>query len=89
MENLILEKAKYWATSSVFDTETQNEIGQLIEAGDEKELSERFYQNLQLGTGDIRINIMTSHDFTNCLCEFSRKASRIIRNSNFNFLIWK
>ena len=47
MENLILEKAKYWATSSVFDTETQNEIGQLIEAGD-KELSERFYQNLQL-----------------------------------------
>ena len=54
MENLILEKAKYWATSSVFDTETQNEIGQLIEAGDEKELSERFYQNLQLGTGGLR-----------------------------------
>ncbi len=54
MENLILEKAKYWATSSVFDIETQKEIGQLIEAGDEKELSERFYQNLQLGTGGLR-----------------------------------
>ena len=54
MENIILEKAKYWATASVFDNDTQKEIADLIATDDKQELSERFYQNLQLGTGGLR-----------------------------------
>ena len=48
MENLILEKAKYWATSSVFDTETQNEIGQLIEAEMKKNYLKGFIKTFSL-----------------------------------------
>ena len=54
MENIILEKAKYWATASVFDNDTQKVIADLIATDDKQELSERFYQNLQLGTGGLR-----------------------------------
>ena len=54
MENQIIEKAEYWSSSDVFDVDTQKEISSLLEANDINELNERFYQNLQLGTGGLR-----------------------------------
>lgn len=54
MEEYILEKAKYWATQPVFDHETQSEISKLLEEKNEKELVDRFYKDLEFGTGGLR-----------------------------------
>ena len=48
----ILDKATLWL-SDTFDTETQNEIQQLI-TDNSDDLTDRFYKDLELGTGGIR-----------------------------------
>ena len=48
----ILEKAKYWL-SDTFDKDTKQEVKNLIE-NDEKELADRFYKDLEFGTGGMR-----------------------------------
>ena len=48
----IIRKAKLWVAEP-FDLETQNEIKQLIEEGS-KELTDRFYKDLEFGTGGMR-----------------------------------
>ena len=48
----IISKAKLWV-SDPFDQETQKEIKQLIDLGSE-ELTDRFYKDLEFGTGGMR-----------------------------------
>lgn len=48
----ILEKAKYWLTDT-FDSETRNEIQKLIDSNSD-DLAERFYKDLEFGTGGMR-----------------------------------
>ena len=48
----IIRKARHWVAEP-FDLETQNEIKQLIEVGSE-ELTDRFYKDLEFGTGGMR-----------------------------------
>ncbi len=48
----ILSKAKLWLSDS-FDSETTNEIQQLINANSD-DLADRFYKNLEFGTGGMR-----------------------------------
>ena len=48
----ILEKAQQWL-SSTFDKETQQEIQHLINT-DQEQLTDRFYQDLEFGTGGMR-----------------------------------
>ena len=48
----ILEKAQQWL-SDTFDLETQNEIQHLIDT-DQEQLTDRFYQDLEFGTGGMR-----------------------------------
>lgn len=50
--NNILKNAKKWL-SNTFDTETQNEIKELIE-NNSNDLEDRFYKDLEFGTGGIR-----------------------------------
>ncbi|PCE62459.1 phospho-sugar mutase [Sediminicola luteus] len=52
MNNTILDNAKRWL-SDTFDTQTQQEIQNLIQ-NDPKELEDRFYQDLAFGTGGMR-----------------------------------
>ena len=54
MSDLIMERAKYWASSDVFDVETRNEIKTLLEDNNIKEISDRFYRELEFGTGGLR-----------------------------------
>lgn len=54
MENTILRQAEYWSQAAVFDSETRKEIARLLEANDTKELTERFYRDLEFGTGGLR-----------------------------------
>ena len=48
----ILDKATLWL-SDTFDTETQQEIQQLI-SSNSKDLTDRFYKDLEFGTGGMR-----------------------------------
>ncbi|MEE9408530.1 MAG: phospho-sugar mutase [Polaribacter sp.] len=48
----ILDKAKQWLTST-FDAETQQEIQQLIDTNS-SDLEDRFYKNMEFGTGGMR-----------------------------------
>jgi phosphoglucomutase len=54
MESAILTKATYWATSPVFDEQTRSDIQSLISVKNEKELTDRFYRDLEFGTGGLR-----------------------------------
>lgn len=49
----ILDKAQIW-TKAPFDSETQNEIKSLIENNDLDQLNDRFYKDLEFGTGGMR-----------------------------------
>jgi phosphoglucomutase len=52
--NNVEDLAKYWATSPVFDADTRKEVSELLENGKEKELIDRFYRDLEFGTGGLR-----------------------------------
>lgn len=54
MEKDIHSVADYWASADVFDDGTRDEIKQLINANNNDELSERFYRDLEFGTGGLR-----------------------------------
>lgn len=54
MEKSILEKAKAWASNSYFEESSRKEIEHLLAKNDEKELTERFYREIEFGTGGLR-----------------------------------
>src|SRR5690606_6786688 len=54
LEASIGARARYWATDEAFDSMTRREISALLEERDEKELTERFYRDLEFGTGGMR-----------------------------------
>jgi len=77
MDEFILNRAKDWATNSYIDPEDQSEIVELIEKNNHRELTERFYKDLEFGTGGIRailgnglnrINKYTIRKATQALC---------------------
>lgn len=53
MDELIRKKITEW-TQPPYDTETIREISDLAAAGNDRELTERFYRNLEFGTGGLR-----------------------------------
>ncbi|MGB0452097.1 MAG: phospho-sugar mutase [Bacteriovoracaceae bacterium] len=82
MEPTILEKAKYWATSEEFDAVHREEIQKLIDAKDEKaekELTERFYRDLEFGTGGLRSIIGIGPNRINVYT--IRRASQALANA--------
>ncbi|WP_176736228.1 phospho-sugar mutase [Oligoflexus tunisiensis] len=54
MQDNIRKLAQYWSTSQVFDEKTRAEIAGLLSSNNEKELTERFYRDLEFGTGGMR-----------------------------------
>lgn len=52
MNTSVTTIAQTWLTDT-FDNETRNEVAQLI-ANNPQELQERFYKNLEFGTGGMR-----------------------------------
>jgi len=47
-----MKEYKYWIESGLFDEGTVNELKSI--SGDENEIKERFYKNLEFGTGGLR-----------------------------------
>lgn len=54
MDQNIIAKAQYWSTNSVFNQSTRLEIKSLLDSDNFSELSERFYKDLEFGTGGLR-----------------------------------
>lgn len=54
LDHVIATQANYWATAEVFDAPTRSEIASLLQAQNEKELTDRFYRDLEFGTGGMR-----------------------------------
>jgi len=50
----ILNRANYWASSEAFDQNTRAEISSLLDSKNDRELIERFYRDLEFGTGGLR-----------------------------------
>lgn len=53
MDSVIAKRIEEWLGSE-YDIQTRNEIQQLIDAGNTQELENRFYQDLDFGTGGLR-----------------------------------
>ncbi len=77
MEKSSLQKAIEWANNPVFDSESRREIQDLIDKNETLEIQERFYKDLEFGTGGIRsilgqginrINTYTIRKATEALC---------------------
>jgi phosphoglucomutase len=54
LQDKVRKLAEYWASSKVFDSATRDEIGALLSQNNETELTERFYRDLEFGTGGLR-----------------------------------
>jgi phosphoglucomutase len=54
LDRLIAEQAQYWSTAEVFDGATRAEIASLVRSQNDKELTDRFYRDLEFGTGGMR-----------------------------------
>ncbi|MDX2469103.1 MAG: phospho-sugar mutase [SAR324 cluster bacterium] len=50
----ILNKAEFWAENPAFDLKFRLEIQGLIDGGNNTELADRFYKDLDFGTGGLR-----------------------------------
>lgn len=82
MASQIEENARYWASSATFDNSTRNEIAKLLESNHKKELADRFYKDLDFGTGGLRgiigagtarINIYNIKKATTAFSEYLKK----------------
>ncbi len=49
-----MERYEQWCNNPYFDEATRAELRALAEAGDTKEIEDRFYRDLAFGTGGLR-----------------------------------
>ncbi|MCP4296214.1 MAG: phospho-sugar mutase [Proteobacteria bacterium] len=54
MDQDLLDKARNWAQNSYFDSTFKKEIQELIATDNTAELTDRFYKDLEFGTGGLR-----------------------------------
>jgi phosphoglucomutase len=54
MNKDILQKAQLWSENKYFDGEFRSEIAELLMNKDEDQLTDRFYKDLEFGTGGLR-----------------------------------
>src|SRR5688572_1044325 len=54
LTDTVKERAQYWAKNPLFDDATRKEIQSLIDQNNDKELTDRFYRDLEFGTGGLR-----------------------------------
>ena len=78
----VMEIYQFWCEDSYFDENTKEELKAI--AGDEKEIEDRFYKNLEFGTGGLRgvigagtnrMNIYTVRKATQGLANFILKEN--------------
>lgn len=84
MDAAVMEKARQWASDQYFDDAFRNEIQRLIDDANENELIDRFYKDLEFGTGGLRgilgagsnrMNIYTVRKASQGLANYLLKSS--------------
>lgn len=79
LEQQVKTRSQYWATSQVFDEGTRAEVQKLIEQNQNTDLTDRFYKDLEFGTGGLRgilgagtsrMNIFNIRKATSALAEY-------------------
>lgn len=94
-----LEQAKSWADNAYFSAESRAEIQALIDSNNLKEIEERFYKDLEFGTGGMRsirgqginrINIYTIRKATQALCTevLAQKVEKPAMCISYDSRIW-
>ncbi len=85
MDQEILEKSQAWADDDYFSEEFRNEIKILLDENNEDELTDRFYKDLEFGTGGLRgilgagsnrMNIYTVRKATQGLADYILKQTQ-------------
>lgn len=78
-----MEKYQEWLTSPVFDQETKRELQEI--SGQEKEIEDRFFKDLEFGTGGLRgvlgagsnrMNVYTVRKATQGLADFIKEKDQ-------------
>jgi len=85
-----LKRYEEWCTSPSIDSETKEELLKL--KGDEKEIEERFYKDLEFGTGGLRgiigagtnrMNIYTVRKSNSRSSKLHKKRKRRSKRSSY------
>ena len=63
MDENVKKNYEYWCTSPIFDDATKSELKSL--EGNEDEIFDRFYRELEFGTGGLRAKLC--HSNNSCL----------------------
>lgn len=83
LDSAIRARAQYWATAPVFDAATRQEVANLLAADDTSGLTDRFYRDLEFGTGGMRgllgagtsrMNLYNVRKATTALASYLRDA---------------
>ena len=75
-----LERYTFWKTNGFFDADTRAELAALDPARDAKEIEDRFYRDLEFGTGGLRgvmgagTNRMNRYTVGRATAGFGRRA---------------
>lgn len=78
-----LEKALAWANNPYFSEESRKEIQTLIDSDNKKEIEERFYRELEFGTGGLRSILGAGNNRMNIYN--IRKATQALANEVLYF----
>ena len=92
-----LEKYNEWCTNSIFDEETKQELQKIKD--NQKEIEDRFYKELEFGTGGLRGIIgagtnrmnkyVISYDSRNMSKEFSTETALCLNANGIKTYIFK
>ena len=98
-----MEEFNFWLSDAYFDEDTKKELEAI--KGDEKEIEDRFYKELEFGTGGLRgvigagtnrMNIYTVRKATQGLANYivkqggkEKSIGLSLRKDFWKFIIWK
>ena len=73
-----MDKYNFWLTSPQFDEETRKELEAI--KGNDLEIKDRFYKDLEFGTGEmcIRDRNTVSHSMTCCALQEAKKCGTCV-----------
>ena len=89
-----MERFEQWCNNPYFDQATRAELRALAEAGDTKEIEDRFYRDLAFGTGGLRgilgagsnrMNLYTVRKATQGLANFILKQGTAAKGVAISF----
>ena len=89
-----MERYEQWCNNPYFDEATRAELRALAEAGDTKEIEDRFYRDLAFGTGGLRgilgagsnrMNLYTVRKATQGLANFILKQGTASKGVAISF----